>query len=69
MGEVFKLLKDQKSPLEHLKFPGYFQVLRVFMHSLTSGTNKYTVNNRDFQRSLQKFGFDSPFPFCHVRGM
>lgn len=24
VGEVFKLLKDQKSPLEHLKFPGYF---------------------------------------------
>lgn len=48
LGEVLKNSVEQKSSIDNLKYPGQFQVLRVFMYSLTSGTNKYTINNKDF---------------------
>ena len=65
IAEIFGQFTDRKSTIENYKYPGYFQIMRVYLHSLTSGGNKYNINSKDFLRSMQKYGMDSPFPFCY----
>ncbi|KRX10682.1 hypothetical protein PPERSA_08677 [Pseudocohnilembus persalinus] len=59
---VIKYTVPDKSPLKNRSFPKQLTLLRVYLHSITMGRNKFDINSKEFMNSVSKFGLDSPFP-------
>lgn len=49
------------------KFPikSDLQVAKLYLYTATAGKNGYDFNVNNFIASVQRYGFDAPFPFLH----
>ena len=41
------------------------QIAKLYLFAVTAGKNSYDLNISHFITSVQRYGFDSPFPFLH----
>ena len=65
---VLKQTLDGKSSIEDYHYPREFNLSRVYMHALTSTSNKFEISYKEFMNSVSVFGFDCPFPYIKVGG-
>ena len=49
------------------KFPikSELQIGKLYLFAVTAGKNSYDLNVTNFLTSVQRYGFDAPFPFLH----
>ena len=41
------------------------QIAKLYLFAITAGKNNYDLNITTFISSVQRYGFDAPFPFLH----
>ncbi|KAL4466811.1 hypothetical protein ABPG74_010408 [Tetrahymena malaccensis] len=63
---VIKESVDSNSQSPSFRFPSITYYTRVFLHSLTSTSNKFDVSPKEFLAACSKFGIDCPFPFIKL---
>lgn len=62
-GLALQEVNDTEPTVANLMYPKDLTISRAFLYAITSGTNTYSINYKQFIASMVRFGLDCPFPY------